>query len=226
MVHIVKIDEGHVNIFESRTAEYPLTRTGQPTEINQILSISKISRMVWACRSSTMRSVLARPMQMTLVRAKKYVTPYLYLLETYDQWTKDEGVAVNRDMFDFGYAIQGFNLAPSYEYINLIHHGNLRFEVKIVTSTAETYNCLVHTEFPARLYSRRQIHLSMNNLQIEGFFRENPGLSRYGMFSSDNLPEHVSTRPSADFCNTDLSNLPSRHWIVFCSKIRHCGPIQ
>ncbi|WP_217349051.1 hypothetical protein, partial [Solemya elarraichensis gill symbiont] len=47
-----------------------------------------------------------------------------------------------------------FDLAPSDyggDYINLIRHGNLRFEVKFATPTVDTYNCLAYAEFPALL---------------------------------------------------------------------------
>ncbi|OOZ35807.1 hypothetical protein, partial [Solemya elarraichensis gill symbiont] len=99
-------------------------------------------------------SVPARPMQMDLSANKNFVTPYVNLMETCDRWNKDEGFAITRLMFDSGYAIYGFDLAPSDyggDYINLIRHGNLRLEVKFATTTTVTYNCLAYAEFPALL---------------------------------------------------------------------------
>ena len=55
-------------------------------------------------------------------------------------------------MFDQGYAIYVFSLAPSdlgEENINLVWQGSVRLEVKFAANTTETLNCLAYTEFPA-----------------------------------------------------------------------------
>ena len=55
-------------------------------------------------------------------------------------------------MFDQGYAIYAFNLAPSdlgEEYINLVQQASVRLEVKFAANTTETLNCIAYAEFPA-----------------------------------------------------------------------------
>ena len=97
-------------------------------------------------------SIPARPMKMDVGTNKNYVTPFVNLFEVAEKWNKDAGLQIKRDMFDQGYAIYVFSLAPSdlgEEYINLVRQGSVRLEVKFAANTTETLNCLAYAEFPA-----------------------------------------------------------------------------
>ena len=99
-------------------------------------------------------SVPARPMKMDVGTNKNYVTSFVNFLEVAEKWNKDAGLLIDRTMFDQGYAVYAFNIAPSdlgEEYINLVRQGSLRLEVKFATKTTETLNCLAYAEFPALL---------------------------------------------------------------------------
>ena len=99
-------------------------------------------------------SVPARPMKIDVGTNKNYVTPFVNLFEVAEKWNKDAGLQINRKMFDEGYAIYAFNLAPSdlgEEYINLVRQGSVRLEVKFASNTTETLNCLAYAQFPALL---------------------------------------------------------------------------
>ena len=97
-------------------------------------------------------SIPARPMKMDVGVNKNYVTPFVNLFEAAEKWNKDAGLQIKRNMFDQGYAIYAFNLAPSdlgEEYINLVQQGSVRLEVKFAANTTETLNCIAYAEFPA-----------------------------------------------------------------------------
>ena len=97
-------------------------------------------------------SVPSRPMKMDIGTNKNYVTPFVNLFETADKWNKDAGLQINRVMFDQGYAVYAFSIAPNdlgEEYINLVRQGSVRLEVKFATNTTETLNCIAYAEFPA-----------------------------------------------------------------------------
>ena len=97
-------------------------------------------------------SIPARPMKMDVGTNKNYVTPFVNLFEVAEKWNKDAGLQIKRDMFDQGYAIYVFSLAPSdlgEEYINLVRKGSVRLEVKFAANTTEILNCLAYAEFPA-----------------------------------------------------------------------------
>ena len=57
----------------------------------------------------------------------------------------------------------------------------------------------------------------MNSDQLYCALREDECLSRFakGVFPADKLPRHVNSFPSAYVCNTDPSDLPGKHWVVF-----------
>ena len=61
-------------------------------------------------------------------------------------------VTDNQDLFEQGYAVYAFSIAPSdlgEEYIDLVRQGSVRLEVKFATNTTKTLNCLAYAEFPA-----------------------------------------------------------------------------
>ena len=94
----------------------------------------------------------ARPMKMDVGANKNYVTPFVNLFEAAEKWNKDAGLQIKRNMFDQGYAIYAFNLAPGdlgEEYINLVQQGSVRLEVKFAANTTETLYCIAYAEFPA-----------------------------------------------------------------------------
>ena len=97
-------------------------------------------------------SIPARPMKMDVGVNQNFVTPFVNLFEAAEKWNKDAGLQISRTLFDQGYAIYAFNLAPSdlgEEYINLVQQGSVRLEVKFAANTTETLNCLAYAEFPA-----------------------------------------------------------------------------
>ena len=97
-------------------------------------------------------SIPARPMKMEVSANKNYVTPFVNLFEAAEKWNKDAGLQMKRNMFDQGYAIYAFNLAPGdlgEEYINLVQQGSVHLEVKFAANTTETLNCIAYAEFPA-----------------------------------------------------------------------------
>ena len=97
-------------------------------------------------------SIPSRPMKMDVGTNKNFVTPFVNLFEAAEKWNKDAGLQISRAMFDRGYAIYAFNLAPSdlgEEYINLVRQGSVRLEVKFAANTTETLNCIAYAEFPA-----------------------------------------------------------------------------
>ena len=97
-------------------------------------------------------SVPTRPMKMDVGKNRNIVTPFVNLFEVAEKWNKDAGLQINRTMFEQGYAIYAFNLAPSdlgEEYINLVQQGSVRLEVRFSTNTTETLNCIAYAEFPA-----------------------------------------------------------------------------
>lgn len=73
---------------------------------------------------------------------KNSVTPFVNLFEVAENWNQDFGLKITRSMFNDGYAVYAFSLAPSdlgEEYINLVHQGSVRLEVKFATNTTETF---------------------------------------------------------------------------------------
>ncbi|XP_061191087.1 uncharacterized protein F54H12.2-like [Saccostrea echinata] len=97
-------------------------------------------------------SIPARPMKVDIRANKNYVTPFVNLFEVAEKWNKDAGLKITRSMFDAGYAVYAFSLAPSdlgEAYLNLIRQGSVRLEVKFAANTTETLNCLAYAEFPA-----------------------------------------------------------------------------
>lgn len=97
-------------------------------------------------------SIPARPMKIDVGENNNCVTPFVNLYEVAEKWNKDSGLKISRSMFNEGYAVYAFNLAPSdlgEDYINLVRQGSVRLEVKFATNTTETLNCLAYAEFPA-----------------------------------------------------------------------------
>ena len=97
-------------------------------------------------------SIPSHPMKKDVGTNKNFVIPFVNLFEAAEKWTKDAGLQISRAMFDRGYAIYAFNLAPSdlgEEYINLVRQGSVRLEVKFAANTTETLNCIAYAEFPA-----------------------------------------------------------------------------
>lgn len=83
---------------------------------------------------------------------KNSVTPFANLFEGAEKWNKDSGLKITRSIFNDGYAVYAFSLAPSdlgEEYMNLVHRGSVRLKVKFATNTTVTLNCLAYAEFPA-----------------------------------------------------------------------------
>lgn len=99
-------------------------------------------------------SLPSRPMKNDVGTNKNYVTAFVNLFEVSEKWNKDDGLLINRKMFDEGYAFYAFELAPNDlgdQYMNLVRQGNIRLEVKFAVNTSETVNCLAYGEFPALL---------------------------------------------------------------------------
>jgi hypothetical protein len=97
-------------------------------------------------------SIPARPMKIDVGVNKNFVTPFVNLYEVAEKWNKDTGLKISRSMFDEGYAVYAFSLAPSdlgEEYINLVRQGSVRLEVKFAINTTDTLICLAYAEFPA-----------------------------------------------------------------------------
>ena len=107
-------------------------------------------------------------------------------------------------MFEQGYAIYAFNLAPSdlgEEYVNLVQQGSVRLAVRFSTNTTQTLNCIAYAEFPALIevdLSRCQIHDSINTNQLLCTIQENGCLSSLTetVYSADTLPITVTAYPS------------------------------
>ena len=119
-------------------------------------------------------SIPARPMKMDVGVNKNYVTPFVNLFEAAEKWNKDAGLQIKRNMFDQGYAIYAFNLAPSdlgEEYINLVQQGSVRLEVKFAANTTETLNCIAYAEFPALIEvdHSREVRYTRAWIQINFF---------------------------------------------------------
>lgn len=106
-------------------------------------------------------------------------------------------------MFDNGSAIYGFDLAPSKygsDYVNLIRHGNLRFEVKFATTTTITYSCL-RGNFQHLSRSTALATSSLHECEHKPIrkYRENIQLWKrvVGVFASDTLPSKINSQQSA-----------------------------
>jgi hypothetical protein len=168
-------------------------------------------------------SIPARPMKIDIGTNKNYVTPFVNLYEVSEKWNKDSGLKISRSMFNEGYAVYAFSLAPSdlgEEYINLVRQGSVRLEVKFATNTQETELfgiCRISRINRNRSVTRYQIYSSMNARELLRLTRNNRHTANVvrGVFSSNNLPQIVSAYPSAYICNTDPSYLPGSHWVVF-----------
>ena len=93
-------------------------------------------------------------MKMDVGTNKNYVAPFVNLFKVAEKWNKDAGLQTDRQMFDQGYAVYAFSIAPNElgeEYINLVRQGSLRLDVKFASNTTKTVNYLAYAEFPALL---------------------------------------------------------------------------
>ena len=98
------------------------------------------------------KGIPARPMKLDVGANRNYVTPFVNLFEAAEKWNVDAGLKITRRMFELGYAIYAFNLAPSdlgEVYINLVQQGSVRLEVRFSTNTTQTLNSIAYAKFPA-----------------------------------------------------------------------------
>ncbi|XP_020296352.1 uncharacterized protein F54H12.2-like [Pseudomyrmex gracilis] len=81
----------------------------------------------------------------------------------------NEGNAISRDAYAYGYTLFAFDLTPDLsancvEHWNLVKHGSLRIEARFEKALETTINCLVYAEFDSVLEidSSRQIIVDYN----------------------------------------------------------------
>jgi len=98
--------------------------------------------------------VYGTPLKLNLGKSKNLSSAYVRLFEICELWNKDAGLNLSLENFTHGYSLFAFSLDPcdfQEDFLNLIHHGHARLEMRFSTATTEIINCLCYYQSQAIL---------------------------------------------------------------------------